>query len=202
MVATFVNTAVGASNPAVVDFDFNTARSANECAAAILGYIGKIGGSFAVGTQLTGITSRPGGAAGAVQMGWPTAEYANLVAVAGAVPWGAYGGIPGSVGALCPLGTSVSVSEISTTPGRHGRGRHYLPFFSVGNVVAGGTLNPLTITNTLNAFKLMMGLPPQVGVGAPAVVPAITSGVAGAPYFDVTDVKPQAIMSNLASRRR
>lgn len=126
-----LNTVTGASNPAIVDFSTQNGSDPGTAAAGILAYLGALGvaGVFGGSTSVFGIDYRANGASGSLPVSFPTADYATLEAAnTGDIPaWTAYSTSMGS-GALEAIGTAVTVSLYTLTPGRKTTGRHYLPF--------------------------------------------------------------------------
>lgn len=198
--AKMTNDNVNPDNYQLIDFALQGTGTDAENAAVILAYIALIGGHFADHTNVTGMQVRAAGSAGALDIGWPTSAYDALVADAGtSVPaWSGYGEIPGASGVLTPLGTSVSVSLYTATPGPTGRGRHFLGFLGAQCVSAGGTFNPVNITETQDAYSLMFF---GGGIGPSDPDPVITNSAMTTGH-PVVSVKAQPILSNLESRRR
>ena len=194
------NTNVNPDNYQLIDFTSNTVSNSQQHLAEVLAYIAKIGGHFADGTQVVAAWTRVAGSAGAVELDFPSTDYAAIrTAVGGGVipAWAAYGAIPGASGVLTPLGTSVSVSLFTATPGRAGRGRHFLGFLGAQCVSAGGQFASVNINETIDAYDTFI-MSPTAG---PAFAP-IVSNSAMSTAHPVTLVRPQPILSNLESRRR
>jgi hypothetical protein len=206
--AQFEHDLIGPANQALVGFNFNTISSKEQCAAAILGYIGGNTGLFAAGTKLVGLQVRAAGAAGSTQMPFPSVEYLALQSINPGVfaVWGGYGAVPGAGGALCPLGTSVSVTENTLTVGPRGRGRHYLPYIQAAIVASNGGVTNGAQSGIRNAYEKAFGFVDiGTGVHAPTVNPAVTRSpvpIGPNPYYDIVNVKVQPVFSNLRSRRR
>jgi hypothetical protein len=176
MTALIEHDLIGPGNQAQLGFAFNTALSKEQCAAAIIGYLNGIGGVFAAGAKLVGINSRAQGAAGATPVTFPAVEYAALRVLSAATfpAVTAYGPLVGSTAALCPLGTSISVTEATLTAGPRGRGRHYLPYISLLVVAANGGLTTSAATNIRAQYRKCMGFEDLgAGVTAPRVIPAV-----------------------------
>lgn len=207
----FANSAVQANNYQLVDFDFgslNTSTNA-ENAAAILGYFAQAG-TCAGGTTIESISIRPPAAPGYTALPYPAAAY---TAANGAAVTDGFTSQPGTgawpfalgSGALCPLGTSISVTEFTTFAGPQGRGRHFLPFISSAVVAAGGTLSTLYQTAIRNAYnEFLFGVDPT---GFAATAPnqnmdvVVTNALATSEHQIIT-ITPQPVFSNLESRRR
>lgn len=208
MTALIEHDLIGPANQSQLGFAFNTDKSREQCAAAIIGYLHGIGGVFAAGAKLVGINSRAQGAAGATPVTFPTVEYSALRALAPATfpAVTAYGPLTGSTAALCPLGTSISVTEATLTAGPRGRGRHYLPYISTICVAANGGLVSSVANNIRAQYRKAMGFEDLgASVTAPRVVPAVTGAdvpIGPTLYLDISEIKPQSVLSNLRSRRR
>jgi hypothetical protein len=198
---------VGPGNPALLNFDFNTTETRANCAAAVIAYLNKNGPNMAAGTKLVGIMARAAGEPGSVQVPFPIVEFGSLWQLGGSNPLLLnYGPIQGNIGRLCPLGTSIVVSETSGEASRRGRGRHYLPFIQEGCVAANGGVRSDTIAGIVTIYRQYFGLDTIGATGqAPQVKPCVTSSgaaVGPTPYYDITSVKPSSVFSNLRSRRR
>jgi hypothetical protein len=208
IVAQFEHDQIGPANQALVSFNFNTALSVEACGAAVLGYLAGATQLFSAGTKLAGLQVRAAGAAGSIQMPFPAVDYAALRALnTGFFPaWAAYGPIPTSTGPLCPLGTSISVTENTLTAGPRGRGRHYLPYVQAGIVAVNGGVTVGAQAGLRAAYERAMGFVDLgASVTAPRVIPAVTRApvaVGPNPYYDISNVKVQPVFSNLRSRRR
>ena len=181
-----------------------------EQAVQILAYTAVVGAEvMADGTRLQGLKFRLAGTNTSVDVPFPTAAYgafqaANVANYPGMVAMAAYGEVIGDpVAGLAPLGTSVVVTEYSTTGGPAGRGRHYLPFIGGTCITPGGYLDP-TIRTTLelayNNLIRDIGLTPAA-VGAVDLEPVIEAST-GLTAKSVVGVKAQPVFSNLKSRRR
>lgn len=210
----FENTAVASSNYQIVDVDVNPAGgTVRQNHAQILAYFSTVGFTTMGGvTRIAEVLYRPLGAAGAVALVFPTAEFAAVIAAATAdgigpagMPTG-YGSQISAAGNLAPLGTSISVSELTATVGRTGRGRHFLPFVGVNTMTGGGGLVAAQIDRIREAYLyFLQGI--VSSTLAPATSPVLNlsplvTNAAGTPIHLITTVKPQPIFSNLASRRR
>jgi hypothetical protein len=203
---------VGPKNRAQVGFAFNTALSWAECQAAIVGYLAGLGNFFAVGTKLTALKVRGAGTVGAISAPFPTVEYAALRALSNASfpEMTAYGTIPNTLsgwgGGLCPLGSSISVTESTLTPGPRGRGRHFLPYQALGYVAANGGVGTVIIAKIKEQYDKAMGFVDLgASVTAPRVNPCVTRApvaVGPNPYYDISSVKAQPVYSLLKSRRK
>lgn len=212
-IARFTNPNVNPLNFQLVDFDINNSVETVAMAAArIIGYLCQAD-VMAAGTILVSLDFRAFGSAGGVPIPFPVSEYSavDAAAVADGFTTAPRAVFPCPVGTsgtvLCPLGTSISVSEVSGVPGPTGRGRHFLPFINASTVLAGGTLDGTYVTAVQNAYNEFF-LNNKPGGGGIATAPldagsgiAITN-VTGTPMHDVIVCKAQPVFSNLESRRR
>lgn len=208
----FTNSNVDATNYQLCDVhvDSATAINALQMYAQIIAYFAAVSGGMGSGTRIAGLSERPSGTPGFTPLAFPTAAYAATVAAAASdgitVPAMAsgYATSLGS-GVLAPLGTSISVSERTATPGPTGRGRHFLPFVSQGIISAGGTVGTghlAIIEDCANEFFL--GVDPSGGAATAPIVsmdPVITNS-GGLIIHAITLYRPQPVFSNLESRRR
>lgn len=157
-----------ANNKQMLDFNFLVANAVPQMnkAAHIVAYLtaSKI---CAAGTSINQILWDPEGAAGAIPLPYPIVEYAALRAANPTLPdVSAYGVIFGSSG-LCPIGTSLCVQERTATPGRSGRGRHFLPYCNSGGVAPNGGVSAQTISEVAiaQAGFLAFAAPGTVNLG-------------------------------------
>lgn len=181
-----------------------------EQAVQIIAYTAVVGAEvMADGTRIAGLKFKLAGTNTSVEVPFPTTAYgvfqaANVANYPGMVAMSAWGEVIGDSGAgLAPLGTSVVVTEYSTTGGPAGRGRHYLPFIGGTCITPGGYLDPTiraTIELAYNNLIRDVGLSPAA-VGAVDLLPQIeqSNGLASKA---VVAVKAQPVFSNLKSRRR
>lgn len=205
------NTNVDATNFQIVDFSFydNQPATVDETLARIIGYLGYLGSVsvMATGTTISEIQLRAMGSAGGVAQPFPTAVYATLVTAAAAggitLPAMASGyGTTIGTDALCPLGTSISVSEITAVVGPTGRGRHFLPFIGRSTVSAGGTVGATTMTDILLLWSAMIdSFDPDYITSGGDTLPCV-SNRAGTVPKSIRTIRPQPVFSNLESRRR
>jgi hypothetical protein len=201
LMVTLANDTVGQGNASIIDFDFAAGVTTDVYAARALIYLTRTAPNvFAAGTRILGARWRPFGEAGSIDVEFPDAEWEHLVAgVPMFVPPNphAYGAPLGS-GTLAPIGTSVCVSEQTATPGRTGRGRHFLPFISAQAVTADGAFgNERAIDVEADAFRFLIG---GAAAGLDPVGFSVIGKAAGA-YKPVTNVKVRKNFSSLASRR-
>lgn len=208
----FTNSNIDPSNYQIVDFDIDEAAAGSYFTgeselAAILIYLTVVSGGFGAGTFINRVQYRAAGSPGYVPRLFPTTEYAavrtDVISAGYSVPAMAsgYATSLGS-GILAPLGTSISVSELTATVGRTGRGRHFLPFVSQGVISAGGTVGTGHIALVEGAFlDILLG--EAVGTVPGLLGDAVCiSGPASPAAKLITGVKCQPIFSNLESRRR
>jgi hypothetical protein len=203
VVVKLTNTAVAQDNYQIVDFDFDaTTGTEAECVAGVIAYLASCGASDAIaeGTSIVEVTTREAADPGGVPQPFPVAAYTALLASATPPPTPGVLAFPIGLGggALAPLGTSISVSERTLTPGPHGRGRHFLPFTPVDAVNGGGQLIPAIAALIETYYDEFIFNTAGTGDLIPVVRPGgVYSG--GNP---VTLVKAQPVFSNLESRRR
>lgn len=209
--ARFTNTSVPTTNYALCDFDFNplVGTTLPELGAQIIGYLQQCD-VFAEATHLVDLSYRNAGAAGFTPLPFPVAEYAAVDAAAvvdgfTSAPMTTYATRLAGTGVLLPLGTSISVSERTAHAGPTGRGRHFLPFIaaSVNNGV--GQVASLYLSAIENAYnEFFLGIKPGGGAATqPVPDPVIVvTNAAGTTQYPIVSCKPQAIFSNLESRRR
>lgn len=196
------NANVDASNYQLVNFDFNAdVADLDGCAAACIAYLASCGASDAIAgsSSIVGIESRAAGSAGAVSVPFPAAAYTALLGTGTPPPTFALAypaGIGG--GAMCPLGTSISVSEKTATVGRTGRGRHFLPYTSNDAINGGGTLLA-AVQGLIETYYDQFMFGTAIGISPDPVVRAGGVYSGGHP---ITVVKAQPVLSNLESRRR
>lgn len=212
-VVQFSNSNVSSGNTQLLDFDTDPFgviglrySTVPEITASILVYLATLSGGFGAGTKVDQVLYRAAGSPGSVPVPFPGPEFVAIAAAATTagytVPaWTTYNTSSGS-GVLAPLGTSISVSELTATVGRTGRGRHFLPFVTQGVISAGGTVGTGTIALTESAaLDILMG---QASGTVPALIgiPWVLVGPASPASKEITNVKCQPIFSNLESRRR
>ncbi len=210
----FQNDDVGPVNYQIVDADIaGVGVTTEESVAQMLCYFATVGYTMMGGvTRLIEVMERPLGAAGATPVPFPYAEYAQVLTWAAADGVSAAGMATGFLtqisagGVLCPLGTSISVSERTSTVGPTGRGRHFLPFVGVNAVETNGSVKAQVrekIEDMYNYFFRALDPITNVPVASgmfdlePKVTPAN-----GATTNQIIAVKAQPVFSNLESRRR
>lgn len=210
----FTNDAVDPSNFQLVNVDVRmVGKTVNEAAAQILCYFATVGFATAGGvTKINDLLYRPFGAPGAISIAFPTAEYNAVLAAAttdGQSPAGmpvAYATQISAAGALCPLGTSISVSEVTAFPGPRGRGRHFLPFIGVNTVDGQGRVLPAVLATIKQRYEyFLLGVDNPGGLIATLPVTSLEPVVqpsSGLTTNAIVAVKPQPVFSNLESRRR
>lgn len=201
-ILSLTNDAVDPSNPQQFSFVMDNVFTDADNAARCLAYWSNQSNTCAANTRVTGVTVRAAGSAGATDIPFPVTEFADLKTLGDANGFGlttqsAYGLALGT-GSLCPLGTSVSVSERTATVGPTGRGRHFWPFIQEGIVTGGGRLAAATITSLTDSYNYWF-------LAADTLPNAANTGVSPgdlATIATITSVKPQPVFSNLESRRR
>lgn len=212
-VVRFVNTSVDPGNYQLVDFDRSPSGGTPtdaQIAAQLAAYFALTGSQVcASGTQIESISVRHSGSPGLVAIPFPTTEYAAIVAAViaagGTIPgMGAGYGANFGAGALSPLGTSISVTELTATPGPTGRGRHFLPFINTGCVSAAGGLLATQQAFIRSAWDDMIFGIDGAGAPFPPMVnlsPVVTDAAQSHGY-PILSIRPQPVFSNLESRRR
>jgi hypothetical protein len=203
MTARYENANVNPLNYQLIDFDFDgTTLTAAELAARILAFGNVLGanGVIAGSTTCAEIISRPVGSAGGTHVPFPTAEYVALHALYATV--GTYTAYTQTIGGgvLCPLGTSVSLSKLTATPGKTGRGRYFLPFCGVSMVATDGSVDAFGRSIIEQEFHILF-----IGDGSPALTtatPVVRASNTLSGGHPVTNCKAQPVFSNLESRRR
>jgi hypothetical protein len=213
-VVEFANTAIPANNPQLVDFDCDLSihsTSTDEVAARLYVYFARLAVANVIdhGTSIVGISYRAPGSAGGVPLSFPTARVTSFLNIVNAAPWNwattdvGFGTVlPGS-GPLAPLGTSISVSERSATPGPTGRGRHFLPFITSQAVNPGGQVGSGQLADIKQAYgTCFLGLDSTGAGGGPVTVNPLITNAARTTDHPIVSVKPQPVFSNLESRRR
>lgn len=213
----FTNTNVDAQNFQLVDFDCDliaSGMSVDEAAARLVYYFNRLSDANCIAddTAMVGIDYRAPGSAGATPVPFPTATpMAAIAAVVTASPYNwngliasSYTLLQGGGGGLCPLGTSISVSEFTATVGPTGRGRHFLPFTGTDAVNPGGTLGTGQIADIKQAYDVLFLGEDETGApGGPLdeLHPCVTNATRTTEH-PITLVRAQPIFSNLESRRR
>lgn len=206
MVARFENSNVSSANYALIDFDFrSTDLSMEQLGALVITYCEVMGGRGILGddTILQGVQQRAIGTAGFLPLPYPVTQASTAMAdyntefSTALTSAGAYGVTLGA-GVLAPLGTSVSVSEITGHAGRTGRGRHFLPYVSAGAVDSSGQLLSAGRTYVEQAYNFLI-LDNTTFSGAP--IPVVTGTWDGTGH-EIIACKAQPVFSNLESRRR
>lgn len=195
----------GSANEAQISFDIEPSSysSAAYAAARIVGYLGSWCASYgAAGSTLTGIDYTAWGSGGAIALPFPTAAYADVLAVFPGLPdadgWGyAYGG----TGTLTPIGTSVLVREATSSPARRAKGRHYLPFVGADAVTTAGQLGSAVALNITDNYGYMF-LGQSLGGDSIAAVNTLVVSRKFNQQLAIQSVGCSPILSNLRSRRR
>lgn len=210
----FTNDAVDPSNFQLVDMDVRmVGKTVNEAAAQILCYFATVGFATAGGvTKIADLLYRPFGSPGAISLAFPTTEYNAVLAAAtsdGQSPAGMASGYATQVsaaGSLTPLGTSISVSEVTGTAGPRGRGRHFLPFIGANTVDGQGRVLAAVLATIKQKYEyFILGLDNPGGlIPAPPVsdLQPVVQPASGLTTNAIILVKPQPVFSNLESRRR
>lgn len=183
--ASLTNNAQGAANPAIVDFSVVSGGATEaEVAAGILAYFYALGlqDTFGTNAAVTGITKRLSGASGSTPVPFPTTEYATLKTANGAdLPTlTAYNTVLGGTEAYAPLGTSITVSLYTATPGRKTTGRHYIPWVSQDTNDGNGRVASGYLALIVDAYTaFLLGVTSGTFVGVVDVSPSVQSATAG-----------------------
>lgn len=206
-----LNSAVsGPLNPAYMDFTVR-ATSSDQQQAQVLCYAAACLGSMSEqDTTIGGMVERTTIGSGPwIPVPFPTALYASTRTEANTALGSAlikaltdYGQATlGPTSATSSgRGDSVCVNTRASTGGRHGRGRHFIPFANRDTVLTDGLLNPLATVYVENAYRLLFK-----GVGAGATIvdldPAVWSPTTTTNYgIDIVQVNQ--IPSRLRSRTK
>lgn len=200
----FANASVDPSNYQICDIDFAVpGPTVSQVAAQILAYFaGQCTLMSADDTVIVGLDYTPSGAAGGTPVPFPSTDYAAEHTAYPALPnLTAYGQNVGGAGFLAPLGTSVSVSEHTASPGPSGRGRHFIPFVGRDCCSTAGFLNPGTIIDSDDNYGRFFFDVFSDGPFAAYPNPVVTNALRTTTK-DIVSVKTQQIFSNLESRRR
>lgn len=194
------NLAVGAGNLSINTFHVQATAGPTVAQVAAQLFAFCCYGSKAVNSYIDRIEWTPAGAAGAVPVAFPTAELVVLQANDAGLPAiGAYGAVFGS-GDLTPIGTSITLSKYSSTPGRHATGRNYLPFIRVGAVETNGQLKAASKLDIEQAWTIYSFGDAAGGVSVPpSDIQEVVNGVGGP--FGVLNVRASTTFANLRSRR-
>lgn len=194
------NTAIGAGNLSINTFHVQATAGPTVAQAAAQLFAFCCYGSKAVNSFIDSILWTPAGAAGAVPVAFPTAELVVLQANDAGLPAiGAYGAVFGS-GDLTPIGTSITFTKYSSTPGRHATGRNYLPFIRVGAVETNGTLKAASKLDIEQAWTIYSRGIAAGGVATPpGDLQEVVNGVGGP--FGLLVGKASSTFANLRSRR-
>lgn len=206
-VLTFTNTNVEATNYQQFGIEFSSPALGDyqKVFAQIIAYAAAAGVTMASGTSIENLKWIGAGTNVGIFVPFPVAEYADLVADSGGsiVAMSAYGVdlvAPGFE--LCPLGTSIVVSEYTAIGGPAGRGRHFLPFTSTQNLTAGGLVDLATRTLVTEAYSDLILNPAGGSYSTAIAVNPVVGNSAGTTETAITNVKVQPVFSNLESRRR
>ena len=200
----------GALNPAYVDFAFSSGvETTAEIAADIWAYLNLVG-KFVMetGVLVTGLKVSTDPTVGLNPVPFPTAEVAIWNTYAGAdVPAATDWGQPMGIGAghhSSGRGDSLSVTTKSTSGGRSGVGRHFLPFLTSDAVGFDGLVDSGYITAVQGSYGLCF-LGTGIALGAPSFtepLPVVWSRKAGFPTYPISSVKAQPIPSRLRTRTK
>lgn len=204
----FTNDSVEATNYQMFGIEASPFDFGDEAkvAAQLIGYASVVGATMASGTRLEELKLVPASATTSTLVPFPVAEYAALVALSGGtmVAMTNYGvDLVAAGNALCPLGTSIVVSEYTATGGPSGRGRHFLPFTNTQNLDGGGLVDPATRSLVSQAYQDLILNPAAGPYSSVAIdVTPVVMNSAGDTTRQITNIKVQPVFSNLESRRR
>lgn len=193
----------GDANLATVTFQLDLAGTTTEAQAAaqILAYF-QYPAVLTTQSYVKQILLRRSGSAGNVSVPFPVTEYAALKALRSAylVTMTAYS-VAFGVGDLSPVGTSVNMRELTGIAGRSYQGRHFVPWVSQDMVSSDGRFDG-TGQTALRAsyFDYLLGDDPG-GSGGVNLFPQVFSTKLSV-YTPIIDATPQAVLSNLRTRRR
>lgn len=202
----FLNTSVNSSNYQEfgVECLLNTFSPNKEVALAqMIAYIDAVGNLvMADNTYLSTVRYSVYGTTTSVELPFPTAEYQAVnAAVPGTIrarPNG-YADKVGKNGAgMAPLGTSISVTELTAIAGPSGRGRHFLPFINSDCVSSSGEL----VAGIRSSIFLHWDKFFNTDAGVIEKLEQKLLRANKTLIEPVVSVKAQPIFSNLRSRRR
>lgn len=203
--AFLTNNAQGASNPAIMDFSIVSGGvTAAQAAAGIVGYCAVMDGQaiFGPNVSIIGISQRLSGAAGSTPVPFPVAAYAAIEAANTFLPtYTAYGLLGATSGSYAPLGTSITLSLYSNTPGRKTTGRHYVPWVSVATNDGSGRVSGAAVAVVEDAYDAMiMGNSNGLATGVLDLVPAVQSATVGTNL--IVTPKASTVFARLKTRTR
>jgi hypothetical protein len=199
----------GPLNPALVDFTFTSPLAVTDPQATALviaymssamAYMGE-SGTYVVGVNRQ---SLPGGPI--IGQPFPVAEYAAISAAAvapvAAPAMSTYGSVPlGDPAATSSgRGDSFCINTRAPAAGRHGKGRHFIPFLARGAVDTNGLINTTIATNVAAAYQLLFGGtgPAPYDINLEPVVWSPSLGTSS----PITTISPVQIPSRLRSRTK
>jgi hypothetical protein len=199
----------GPLNPALVDFTFNSpdAVTIPYMVARVIVYIATACANLSeTDTYITGVNRQelPGGPV--LGNAFPATEYAACLAAA--VPGLASTAMTGWASTALGLsgatssgrGDSACINTRAPAAGKHGRGRHFIPFLSRTAVGTDGLLDTGILTDVAQAYVDCF----SGGAAAPFNVdmePVVFSRTLGT-TSPITTLNPQRIPSRLRSRTR
>lgn len=201
----FANAQVNALNFQLCDVDVDgpSITPVQRASAQIIAYFAAQGiESMSNNTSITSVTVVQAGTNLGINVPFPVAQYAAIVAEFPSLPvMTAYGvNIGRSSGTLAPLGTSIVVTERTGSGGPGGRGRHFLPFVSEELVNAQGQVAGTAITNLqANYGRFILD---DTGASSLIDILPVLQNAGGSTKIPIVSAQVQPIFSNLASRRR
>ena len=202
---TLLNDAVGASNPAIMTFHSSIVNQVGLEAAAMQIAAWIVGGCpLAQNSRITGVLAQAHGAAGGIAVPFDPDLWADIDGASGGsvlpamTQWGtAFGS-----GGLAPLGTAITVTEHTASPGRSHTGRVFLPFPQQGIVSAAGTVSDAASGNIIGQWNTFL----RNGVESTSGMSPVELVVKGEDTVDVdaqiTHVTVSTLFGFLRSRRR
>lgn len=210
LTAKLISTNSGPLNYALVGFTFDPAgpvNSTTQLAMRVMAYLSAVGQNMMEEQVLVdGIVETNAPVSGGTDIAFDPAVYATLItqaATAGITirPQNAYGGsyLGRTGGTSSGRGDSLCVQTKTTTPGRKGRGRHFLPFLARESIAPIGLISNTTRDYVEEAYGLFfLGRNAAIGPSGAVVLSKLPVGS----FHPVTGVKVTVIPSRLRSRTR
>jgi hypothetical protein len=209
----FTHSDVDPSNFQLVSFDVGADPSVigvEQMAAQLVCYFSFIANEcFSAKMRVERIQYSPTGTTSYADIPFPQAAYdflkgANATYPLQAMPLGYGSPLTVINDLLCPLGTSICVTE--RVAAVRGSGRHYVPFITQRAVDRGRvaettrTLIKFAYNNFLRGINNPGSVPPVVGMFD--LQPIVVGGPSGVRLSNIIEPVPSGVFSNLRSRRR